>query len=56
MNKWLVKRDQDMELIGVHLCLLKIVDNTVGVPTDEYELLYYVQKCFNNVDFIILYW
>ena len=36
-KKWLVKRDQDLEVIGVRTCIMRIIDNAVGVPTDEVE-------------------
>ena len=38
-KKWLVKRDQDFELIDVRMCMLKIINHAVGVPTDEFETM-----------------
>ena len=36
-KKWLVKCDQDSEVIGVRSCVLKIENEAVGVPTDELQ-------------------
>ena len=36
-KKWLVKRDQDLEVISVCTCIIRIIYNAVGVPTDEVE-------------------
>ena len=35
---WKVKRDQDGEFINVRPCMMKIIDNAVGLPVDEVAL------------------
>ena len=38
-NKWLMKKDQDMDVIGVCLCLMRIINDAVGVPSDEFKTM-----------------